>query len=104
MVANLLPPYTLEEVCALITRENFSFHGLCELAFRLPGDDIIHRWLTDASSARDAFFFEYLISAAALDHRKLDATLLVHGTMFMRDPDRFAWIAWHMEGDVTACL
>src|SRR5438046_1682110 len=79
--------------------------GLMEIAALLPeSDDELHEWLEETVAERDSFHFIYLICAAALAGRKLQATLLPGGTMLLGDENRFAWLAWHMEGDVTGNL
>lgn len=88
-----------------IEKAPFYQKGLLEIAALLPqSDDELHLWLEEAVAERDAPQFVFIICAAAMAGRKLQASLLPGGTQLMPDEHRFAWIAWHMEGDVTSNL
>ena len=86
----------------LIATKAFHREGLKRLAALLPaGDEELHQALAAAAEAADPIAFQMLFAAGALAGRKLAATLLTPARLMQTAPWNLAWIAWHMEGNVT---
>lgn len=94
------------DVRVLIARAAMSQEDLQEIAAVLPPDEAqLHAWLEGVQKLHRESEFTYLIYAAALAGRELQASLLAHeGIQFFQDDWPFAWIASHMAGDVMAAL
>jgi hypothetical protein len=89
----------------LVANFHFSRAGLGEIAALLPeNDDELHAWLEQTIAKREENDFIFIIFAAAMQGRKLRASLLPASAILMPDENRFAWIAWRMEGDVGPAL
>jgi hypothetical protein len=93
------------DVRELIEKKPFCREGLRGIAALLPESDAeLASWLRKAIDGNAAEDFIYLIFAAAMSGRKLNADLLQGGATLLPDDWRFAWIAWRMEGDVVGAL
>ncbi|HEY5036942.1 MAG TPA: SEC-C metal-binding domain-containing protein [Chthoniobacterales bacterium] len=93
------------EAQALIAKKAYYHDGLRELAALLPADDAeLHQWLSAAADALDTAAFQMLISAAAMDERKLQTSLLPTALLMQMGAWNVGWLAWHMEGNVTEDL
>ncbi len=105
MVADLQERVLPDEVRELIDAGNYDRPGLRQLAAFLPAEDaVLHRWLAWAGEALEEGAFRMLFSAAALSGRILPAALIPAAMALREGPWNLAWVAWRMEGDVTAEL
>ena len=93
-----------EDLAELIATRPFYHEGLRDIAALLPDDAELHKWLMEAAAEFKMDDLIFLICAAAMDGRELDASILTTGLALFPDDWRFAWIAWRMKGDVTSAL
>src|SRR5436309_1787008 len=102
MVCSAVPTSVTPEVAGLIAKKPLYRDGLREIGALLPESDTdLHEWMMQAVSRADENTFVYLLFAAAITNRKLEASLLPFAMAFRPAPWNLAWIAWHMEGNVT---
>jgi hypothetical protein len=93
------------KVSELVANFHFSQEGIGEVAELLPESDAeLHQWLAQAIADAAENDFIFIVFAAALKERKLQAALLPGGLCLMPEENRMAWIAWRMEGDVSTAL
>ena len=94
-----------ERIGEIVANFDFSQGGLREIGSLLPSsDEELHEWLQEAIAGMEENEFCFLLYAAGMAGRKLQASLLPRGMTLISDDPRCAWIAWRMEGDVCGAL
>lgn len=92
----------LERLRELIATTPFHHEGLRQIGALLPeSDEELNQSLAALAKERDSLHFVYMTMGAAMVGRKLQAYLLRDGLALSASDNLFAWIAWHMEGDVA---
>jgi hypothetical protein len=89
------------EIREIIDNDKFYLGSVRAVAERLPESDAeLDGWITQAIDDHDQMAFHFLLAAAAMQGRPVDARHLRRGFCMMSNADMTLCLIWKMQGDV----
>lgn len=93
------------EIREIIDNDKFYLGSVRAVADLLPESDAeLDAWVTAAIDSHDQMALHFLLAAAAMQDRPIDARHLRRGFCMMSNADMTLCLIWKMQGDVPAAL